>query len=290
MTTHPPFPFLIGAPRSGTTLLRLMLDAHPALAIPPETGFLPKICRFRIGLRARKRFFKLITGFPGYSPNWGDFGLDAGALWRELQRIEPFDQADGIRAFYRMYAAKHGKVRYGDKTPTYCEHIRRIEERLPEAHWIHIIRDGRDVALSLRRTWFAPSQNMTALAKYWRRMIRRARQASGTSYLEVRYESLVRDPQPVLEQICRFIQLDFDPIMLRYWERAPGRLKEHRERYGRNGDVVVSHEQRLHQQRLTMAPPEPARIGVWKDEMTVAEQAAFRRGAGDLLKDLDYKW
>jgi hypothetical protein len=289
---YPPFPFLIGAPRSGTTLLRLMLDAHPHLAIPPETGFLSTLGKPRLRFDARRQFFMTITEFPRDAPNWIDFDLDAEALFNELLKIEPFHLPEGIRTFYRMYAAKQGKPRYGDKTPGYCQYIRRIGKVLPEARWIHIIRDGRDVVLSLRRTWFSPSPDMTTLAAYWRKTVRRAmRDGRGSaSYLEVRYENLIGDPQSVLEEICELIQIDFDPIMLRYWERSPARLMEHRERRRTDGKLVVSREQRLNQQKLTMEPPRADRIGIWKTEMSQTEQIAFRRGAGDLLEELRYEW
>lgn len=269
-----------------------MLDSHPHLAIPPETGFLAAIRRFGLGLDTRKRLFRLLTGFPPDTPNWKDFGVDAELFRAELEKIEPFNLSEGIRAFYRIYAANHGKSRFGDKTPTYCCHIRRIENLLPEACWIHIIRDGRDVALSLRETWFAPSQDIKELAAYWRKMVIGARRAGqhSSSYMEVRYEDLIHDAQPVLQRICSRTQLDFDPAMLRYWEHAPERLKEHQQRQRANGEVVVSREQRLHQQRLTMHPPQPDRIAVWRREMTVAEQADFRRSAGDLLEELGYDW
>ena len=110
------------------------------------------------------------------------------------------------------------------------------------------------------------------------------------AYIEVRYEDLVSSPQPVLENICKFIHLDFDPCMLRYWERAPGRLTEHCERRHRNGALIVSREKRLEQQRLTAHPPDPARIGVWRTEMTPVEQMEFSRGAGELLERLGYAW
>lgn len=73
--------------------------------------------------------------------------------------------AEGVRLFYRLYARRHGKARWGDKTLLYRLHLTEIEKILPEAHFIHSIRDGRDVALSLREVWFAPSQDISALVQ-----------------------------------------------------------------------------------------------------------------------------
>jgi len=146
-----PMPIIIGAPRSGTTLLRFMIESHPSIAIPPETGFLPYGAGLMfVPFAARKLLFKIVTSYPRSAPKWQDFCLDKQDFWNELQKIQPFDVSEGFRAFYRMYAQRQRKLRYGDKTPGYCKHIKSVARVLPEAHFIHIIRDGRDVALSLR--------------------------------------------------------------------------------------------------------------------------------------------
>jgi hypothetical protein len=85
--------------------------------------------------------------------------------------------------------------------------------------------------------------------------------------MEVRYEDLVADAGSVVRSICDFIQLEFDPVMLRFWERTPERLREHRTRHRLDGSLQVTHEQRLVQQKMTMYPPDPIRIFNWKREM-----------------------
>jgi hypothetical protein len=286
----PAMPVIVGAPRSGTTLLRFMLDAHPLLAIPPETGFLMQ-ARFIEGQGdvARDVLFNVITGFPPAGPTWDDFGLTKEELRFELELVEPFDVPHGIRAFYRLYAAHQSKPRYGDKTPLYCEHIGAIRQMLPEARFIHIIRDGRDAALSLRPLWFAPGKDVTSLAEQWRRMVRTARAEAGEDYLEIRYEKLLTETEDVLREVCAFINLPFDPAMLRYYEGAPERLKEHVTRRAPSGEVVVTHEQRVTQDQLLMKPPQRERIFRWKEEMSQTEQSEFQAAAGDLLQELGYE-
>jgi hypothetical protein len=143
----------------------------------------------------------------------------------------------------------------------------------------------------LRRMWCAPAQDIHTLALYWQRLVRGARESGlhSRAYMEVRYEELVMNPQPVLEAVCKFAKLDFDPAMLRYWDRTPDRLKEHRTRHRMDGSVVVTHSQRLVQQRLTMQPPQAGRIFGWKEEMTRDEHSEFLRCAGDTLKELGYE-
>lgn len=284
-------PFVVGAPRSGTTLLRFMLESHPLLAIPPETGFLPMVAGLeQVGRTGPDDLLQVLTGTPANAPNWSDFHLDAEELRAELAAIPQFTLTKGVRAFYRLYARKHNKPRYGDKTPLYCEYLDVIAPLVPEAHFIHIIRDGRDQALSIRKTWFAPGPDVESLALYWRRLVRTCRESGRNvaAYLEVRYEDLIREPRPVLERICRFIKLDFHPEMLRYHLRASGRLKEHGSRLTADGAVIVTHEQRVAQQRLTMAPPQTGRIFNWRTGMSVEQQSEFWTHAGDLLQELGY--
>lgn len=285
-------PVVVGAPRSGTTLLRFMLDSHPLLTIPPETAFLPAVAELRqSGSVTAHDLFNLITTFPGDAPVWPDFDLSAREFREELGRLTPFDVSAGVRTFYSLYSSKQQKPRFGDKTPTYCVHMSAIERLLPEAHFIHIIRDGRDSSMSLRPLWFAPARDIASLARYWRYNVTTAREAgrSAGAYMEVRYEDLVTEPEPQLRSIGRFLDLPFDYSMLRYWERTPSRLREHKERVRLDGTVAVSQEQRRNQQLLVREPLQPSRAFQWKQQMNRSDRAEFLSHAGDLLVELGYE-
>jgi len=288
----PRAPFIVGAPRSGTTLLRLMLDAHSDLAIPPETGFLPHTLPILFGTDEYRwrAFLNALVACPSGTSAWPDFDLEPQALMHELHTLKPFALDEGIRCFYRMYAARFGKTRWGDKTPMYGRYLRAIESVLPEAAFIHIIRDGRDVALSLRTLWFSPGSDMATLARKWCEDVRATRLEARhcSRYLEVRYEALVRSPESVLREVCDFIGVEYEATMMNYFQRAPERLLEHRARIRADGTVLVSREQRLSQQRLVNEPPDPSRIGRWKMEMLPHERARYEAIAGDLLTELGY--
>lgn len=289
---RPPMPFIVGAPRSGTTLLRFMLDAHSDLAIPPETGFLIPCAQLhtqREGLE--EGLVQTIVNFPVDAPAWEDFRISEADFRAKIRQIRPLTVAAGVRAFYELYAARFGKPRWGDKTPLYCLHLDVIEKLLPEAHFLHIIRDGRDAALSLRNLWFSPGNDIATLAAYWRRAVSTARaQGAGCRhYMEVRYEDVVLRTEEVLRQICSFLELTYEPAMLRYFERSPERLQEHQERTRTDGQVIVTKDQRLGQQRQTMQPPDASRIFAWKQGMSREEQSQFADIAGDLLRELGYE-
>jgi hypothetical protein len=281
-------PVVVGVGRSGTTLLRLMLDAHPALCMPGETGFLlPVFDALRAGERIdASRFADMVTSFH----TWGDLATDRASFTSAVHRLDPFSVTSGTREFYRRYAAARGKSRWGDKTPVYGQYVRELLGVLPEAHLVHIIRDGRDVALSLRKTWFAPAKDMASLARIWAGQVRTTRQqvAGMDCYTEVRYEDLLAEPAAVLRRICTAIELDYDPAMLAYHRGAANRLSELGDAVLPDGVTVISRQRRLDNHRFTSMPPDRARAGRWRAEMSALEQDDFAAGAGDLLTDLGY--
>src|SRR5271165_2795059 len=132
-TPRCPLPMVVGCPRSGTSLLAVMLDSHPDLAVPPETAFLSGLVSSPgPATGARRHFFNCITADRIPISNWSDFGLDRELLWQRLSAIEPFTVAEGLRAFYALYAESQGKPRYGDKTPGYVFLLPQIAALLPE--------------------------------------------------------------------------------------------------------------------------------------------------------------
>jgi len=263
-----------------------MLDAHPELAIPPETFFVPAAAELSgTGSGLRRAFLRVLTT----ARTWHDMGIADEELAAALDGLDPFTVSNGLRAFYALYARRHGKSRWGDKTPKYLRRTADIERVLPEAHFIHIIRDGRDVALSVRDAWVNRSAIPTQ-ARRWRKEVNRAR-ASGRKrahYHELRYEDLVRDPERELRSICTFCRLAYDDAMLRYHETAEVRLSELGDKALPDG-VTLKREVRLALHERTASPPQPERAGRWRREMSAQEVAEFEAVAGDLLADLGYE-
>jgi hypothetical protein len=283
----PPAPFIVGVGRSGTTLLRLMLDAHPDLAIPTETHVLPALIKTVEETQDPNAALELLAA----APTWPNLGLNLTDLADAFAKLHPLTPAAAIRALFGLYAANQGKPRWGDKTPPYRAHMAEIAAALPEARFIHIIRDGRDVALSYRGLWFGPGDDIAAQARFWTTEIARARaQAQNLPfYLEVKFEDLVTHPQGELSRICAFLDLPFDPAMLDYPGRAQDRLSEYVQPFGPQGAGGVTRERFLAIHDRTQAPPDADRIGRWRTEMTPADLHNYDEIAGPLLRQLGYE-
>jgi hypothetical protein len=281
-----PAPFIVGVGRSGTTLLRLMLDAHPELAIPSETHFLAYVAQHAHELDC-DRLVDTMTR----SATWPNMAIDAADFARAVDAVQPFSVAEAIRAFYRLYARQLGKPRWGDKTPPYRSSMHDIEHLLPEARFIHVVRDGRDAALSYRGLWFGPGDDIEAQARFWVEQIGRARAQSATlrHYLEVRYETLVMEPERELRRIADYLELPFHPAMLDYHRSAEARLAEMTQPFGPPGAPPVDLVRFLSIHERVKTAPDPRRIARWREEMPDAERARYEAIAGPLLADLGYE-
>ncbi|MDZ7628381.1 MAG: sulfotransferase [Parvularculaceae bacterium] len=295
LSAEPPAPFIVGVGRSGTTLLRMMLDAHSQLAIPPETHWLPVL----IGqLNEPNVTISSISAALRQAHNWQDMKIGEDVLAKLLEDFgvgecavesaSPSRTSGVIRAVFRSYAARFGKTRFGDKTPLHNLNLDTIVRTLPEARIIHMIRDGRDVMVSHRNLWFGPGDDPRAAASTWAFRIGRTRQFARflPYYLEVRYEDLVKRPEQTLKIVMAYLDLKFEPAQIRAFERAEERLEE-------LGDLkfagrLISATQRQSIHALTKRPPDAGRIGRWRAEMAPADARAFERVAGYLLSDLGY--
>jgi len=263
---------LLGVSRSGTTLLRVILDRSPGIAIPDESFFVPLLARRHGKTVDAERFLDDLARIPAIR-HWG---LSATSLAPRIRSGMPIGEA--IAAIYEAYADAAGKPRWGDKTPMYMRHLALLDELFPHAQYVHLIRDGRDAALSFlqmpegtfTRTWAHP-RTPAQFACLWRREVADARslgdRVGATRYHEVRYEALVADPDATVRGICAFAGIPFDSAMLDY-----------------AGAVDVS--SKPHQQRL-LAPPTTG-VRSWRDDMPAADVAGFEAVAGDLLRELAY--
>lgn len=278
MDAEPPFPFIVSSGRAGTTLLRAMLDSHPQVAITPQTYFITQFLSRRERYEGGER---LDAGaFLGdVLPNkwFRRWGLDDDEVRAEVARAEPSDYADGIRCLYRVFARSRGKSRYGDKTPNYISEIPSLAGLFPEARFVHLIRDGRDVACAFIDQEKMRPNGIGEAALLWRERVSAGRSAGKElvpeRYHELRYEYLVEDPEGALRELCAFLELEYDRAMLDYTERAA---------------EVVSIDGGAERHSAVFEPPTPG-MRDWRRELDPAEVEAFELIAGDLLTELGYE-
>jgi hypothetical protein len=270
------FPFLVGCERSGTTLLRAMLDSHPQVAVPHESYFVTDLARRRSRYEQNDRLdVALFTRDLSEHFWFARWPVGSAEIRRDLESEPPGNLAEGIRRVFAIYARSEGKPRYADKTPSYVLEIPLLAEVFPEARFVHLIRDGRDVALSLQEVRFGPG-SLGEAALHWRRRVQRGREAGRTlgpeRYLEVRYEELTDEPQRVLDGLCTFLGLPYDEAMLSYSDR-PDLMRDFRREHQHNN--------------LRKAPT--AGLRDWRHEMSSRDVAVFEALAGEALLDLSYE-
>jgi hypothetical protein len=181
---------------------------------------------------------------------------------------------DAIAATYEAFAAAHGKERWGDKTPRYVENIRELDRLFPQSRFVHLVRDGRNVALSYAHTDFGP-KTVAKAAQIWKRRVSKGledgRALGDGRYKEVQYEELTENTEAVVKDICGFLDIAFDPKMLDEEERAKG-VTERAQKY--NPHVTGK---------------SISKTRAWQDDMPPEQMEMFEALAGDLLTQLGYE-
>jgi len=213
-------PILVcGCPRSGTTMLQLMLHAHRRIAIPPETRFVLEAYRRRrefgdLAAEAnRQRLARWIVDRP--ESRFADLGLDAERVAADIVAGPP-TLGSAMKAVFRAYAHRFGKPRWGDKRPAYIANLPVLLRMFPDAQVVHIIRDGRDCVASLKEMRWHRSGLHSAISA-WAQAVDHGRWAAralpADSYYEVRYERLVTHVEDELRKLCGFLGEEYDPAM-----------------------------------------------------------------------------
>ncbi|MFZ0547489.1 MAG: sulfotransferase [Candidatus Promineifilaceae bacterium] len=270
--------FIVGVHRSGTTLLRYMLSSSPRIYIPPESDFIPRFFLKRPSHHLDEEQVEKILNFIftryRFVKEWEGEAPQAALFFEQRN---PQTAAGFLDHLYRSYAEQKGAVRWGDKTPIYSSYIDLIHQIFPQAKFIHIIRDGRDVALSILDKWGDKEFHVDIYfaARNWVRRIRQG-QASGKRigsdlFYELHYESLVDEPERELRAICDFLDEPFVEEMVTHHRQASQQIES-----GSFHDAVRQ-------------PANKSRIGRWREEMSPADLRLFERIAAPLLTELGYK-
>jgi hypothetical protein len=260
--------FIVGAPRSGTTLLRAMLNRHPRIGMSDETYYF-----YYVYLRRR---------------TFGDLAVDEnrrsliesfGATQRmhrlklDLPRLKERLMAEGTSypAFFatilRFYAEAHGKVRAGEKTPHHAWYVENLLEWYPNGRVIHLVRDPRDVCASLFNVPWG-RKTATANAELWVNLTQAAERGAGNPrFRRVRYEDLVAEPEQMMRDLSEFIGEEFDPGML-----STAKVSTADQPWFLRSHDALSKD----------------RLGAWQGQLTRDDVRLIEAGAGPLMKEMGY--
>jgi sulfotransferase family protein len=259
----PPPIFVGGAGRSGTTLLRVILDSHSNIACGPELKVTPNVC----GL-----WYEFQSGF---FPALVEYGLTRQDISRAM--------GDLISTLLAKYRATSGKPRSAEKSPNNVFYFAHLHTIFPESPLVHMVRDGRDVVCSLLTMDWVDSRTGAPIdytrdarkaAEYWVSAVRAGREAGrrigAKHYREIKYEDVVARPDATLRSLFEFLGEPWEDTVLRFHEDTSRSLANES-----SADQVSK-------------PLYATASGRWVQDLKPADKAAVKSVAGDLLVELGY--
>jgi hypothetical protein len=275
-----PYTFFVGCPRSGTTLLGRIGDAHPELAVIHETRWIADFFQRRVGLTPDGLVTPELLERLREHSRFDKLGLEPGELEPALRDGgRPVPYAQFVSSLFDLYGRRHGKRLVGDKTPRYVRAVPTLSALWPEAKFVHLIRDGRDVCLSVLdwrkgaprySSWEEDPVSTTAL--WWEWQVRLGREGGAAlgpeRYHELRYEDLVAEPERECAALCAFLGIAYDEAMLRFHE-------------GREVDDPGLDAKKAWR-------PVTGGLRSWRSELPAEDAARFDAAAGGLLDELGY--
>jgi Sulfotransferase family len=271
---------MIGAERSGTTLLMAMIGCHPRIAVPEVVWYYP---RFRpylhtygdLGREANFRTLAAEMVFGLKTPFWG-MQVNPRTIVDEIVAAAP------ERSFAGLYCAMHehyarqagGKPRWGEKTPYNLFFVKEIHQDFPNAQFIFITRDGRDASADYLQSGFGPT-NIFCAGEIWaqcQNAVEPWRKSLGSNtWMDVQYETLVREPERTLKQVCDFLGEPYHSAMLEFHHtgiaKARGASRDHK---------PLGHATSTRY------------IGIYKELLSLREQRIFAAVAGRELAKAGY--
>ena len=291
-----PFLFVLGCQRSGTTLLQHILDSHPTTAIMQEAGWFGTWYEHKIGITPEGFVTAdLIQNILRTSKNI-ELGVTAAELSAMIGDRPQIRYEHFISAIFDRFGGARGKALAGSKNPDYLRHLDILHELWPDAKFVHVIRDGRDVCLCSSARWKdtgfqgfpfllyeSPDRVFddwkedpvmtTALWWEWNVGLGRdfGRSLGAAMYYELRYEDLVTRPRDECVALCEFLEIPFDEAMLHHQENF-------RPRKGPRGTIL----------HARVGLPITAGLRNWRSEMPVDELERFEAAAGRFMDELSY--
>jgi hypothetical protein len=278
-----PYVFFVGCQRSGTTLLRRIGDAHPELAVIPEQYWLPRYWEWHIGITGKGIVTADLLDMLFADRRFAALDLPFKRVAKLVEGDTPILYPRFVAEVFDLYGEIEGKRLVGERDSQYVRFLPTLHLLWPHARFVHLIRDGRDVALSLL-DWSKAERNVgrfptwdedavTTGALYWEWNVRLGREAGALLgpelYHELRYEALVADPEHECRKLCDFIELPYDPAMLRFHD---GRTT--------SGPGLSARNARR---------PVTAGLREWRKQMAPGDVRRVEAASGLLLDELGYQ-
>ena len=219
-----PFFFIIGRPRSGTTLLKSLFDAHPNIIIPNEFPVIidlynkyGKITKWN--LKQLEDFYNDVFKVRKIEYN----KIDKEKLYADLMScVGNTNYQNIIKTLYlslRSEFPKYEILLFGDKDPLYSMYIIELLKIFPEAKYIHIVRDYRDQVLSMIKKELYDVPSVSIFAYQWKRslkMMNKMKEKYPEKFITIKYEEFIQQPKPALKNICKFLNIPFDENVFNY--------------------------------------------------------------------------
>ena len=264
--------FIVGAGRSGTTLLRLILCGHTRLHVAPETWFIADLLAALpvTGILTAAEATRASEIMVGHY-RWPDLDIDAGEIRAQIEAMANRDLRAIIDLIYARLGTASGKKRVGDKTPSYVRCVAGLAKLYPDAKFIHMVRDGRDVAQSyIQAGW--PQRCYQGGAFEWTQAVRSARGFDAPErMMEVRYEDLVAEPEIQTRRVCAFLGEAYEPGMLEVERRV---------------DLVPARERSIHGGLRRGVNADAS--GAWRDRTGPAQSFVMEACLGSDLRAKGY--
>jgi hypothetical protein len=272
--------FIVGAPRSGTTLLQRMIRSHPNICSPTgESHFIIPLYKKRnqyTNLHTPQGIKNILEEMRRISREFVEEDLhgltfDTDILSHEFYQAGITEIKDIITALFEKNMRGEGKSRWAEKTPYYILHMKTILEIYPDAQFIHIIRDGRDVFLSMmERKHDLKIYNIHQAAYLWKKYVDTGQETGKNlpkdTYFELRYEDLIENPHDKLEELCNFLNEPFSQSMVDFQKSKDPNSKT----------------------PLLKKPIQKSNYGKWKLKMKFWQIYLFESIAGDTLSRNNY--
>jgi len=274
--------FIVGCDRSGTTLLSLIINKSPNFHVTLESGFLPKLREraeeYGDFSKPRQRWYFIrdlqYTNATSKTFAFDIFDISDIKCETAIRDVAPTNYVEACRAVFRADAEEAGATRWANKTPKYVQHIDWLADAFPDAQFIHIIRDPRDVSASLIETgWHSTYREA---ARYWKKQVCAGRKLgsrlSGQKYDEVSYEKLVLNPIQEVKRLSEWLNIDLGEEALQFYETA--------------GDEISDEHKYLFP--LIDQPIDPSRAYAWKNEVRERSIADVEEEVGSIMENLGY--